>query len=181
VSIVIPAQSPLTCVSSFIAYRALPHLNLKHTIFGRIIDDPTPSFTTLSTLETHPVEPTTNRPTPEVRITDITVFVDPFEDFLSKKRAEESRATGATGPSAEEEDERIRREEDDRVTWTGKRVRGTGEDSNEGSGDVGKYLKTALADQNQEDEVVEFVDDEPEPEPARKKVKSGGYGNFSSW
>lgn len=129
------------------------------------------------------MESTTNRPTPEVRIKEVTVFVDPFEDFLNKKRAEESRATGATGPSAEEEDERVRREEDDRVTWTGKRVRGTGTDVKESSGGVGKYLKAALADQDQvqEDEVVEFVDDEPEPEPSRKKFKSGGYGNFSSW
>jgi peptidyl-prolyl cis-trans isomerase-like protein 2 len=133
----------------------------------------------LNALETHPVEATTNRPTPEVRIQDITVFVDPFEDFLSKKRAEESRATGATGPSAEEEDERTRREEDDRVTWTGKRVRGSGETSNEGASDVGKYLKAALADHGQEDEIVEYVDDEPEP--SRKKAKSGGFGDFSSW
>ncbi|KAJ5120343.1 Zinc finger RING/FYVE/PHD-type [Penicillium bovifimosum] len=169
----------------FIAYRALPHLNLKHTVFGRLIDDPTPSSTTLNTLETHPVEPNTNRPTPEIRIEDITVFVDPFEDFLNQKRADEARATGATAPSAEEEEETARQLDADRVTWTGKRLRTAGADStdNGASAGVGKYLKAALAerDQQEEDEIVEYVD-EPAFEPARKKTKgSGGFGDFSSW
>ncbi|CAL5870831.1 uncharacterized protein PFLUO_LOCUS5072 [Penicillium psychrofluorescens] len=165
----------------FIAYRALPHLDRKHTIFGRIIDDPTPSSTTLNKLETQPVESSTNRPTPDIFIKDVTVFVDPFEDFLQQKRAEE--AQGAAG-KPEEEDEATRRVDDDRVTWTGKRVRGAGATSDDSSAGVGKYLKAALADRagQEEDEIVEFVDDEPEPEPVRKKMKgTGGFGNFSSW
>lgn len=168
----------LTKFASFFAYRALPHLDRKHTVFGRLIDDPSPSSTTLNTLETHPVESTSNRPTPEVRIKNVTVFVDPFEDFLKQKRAGD-QAPGATVPDATE----ARREDDDRVTWTGKRVRGSGADNGDsGSAGVGKYLKAALADRAEEDEIVEFVDDEPEPEPARKKAKgTGGFGDFSSW
>ncbi|KAJ5101933.1 hypothetical protein NUU61_004155 [Penicillium alfredii] len=166
----------------FFAYRALPHLDRKHTIFGRLIDDPTPSSTTLNTLETHPVESSTNRPTPDIRIKDVTVFVDPFEDFLNQKRAEEARGTAPVNP--EEEDEAARRVDDDRMTWTGKRVRGPGAGAGDSgsAGGVGKYLKAALADRaGQDDEIVEFVD-EPEPEPARKKAKgTGGFGDFSSW
>lgn len=131
------------------------------------------------------MEPNTNRPTPDVRIKEITVFVDPFEDFLNQKRADEARATGATGPSAEEEDETARRIDDDRVTWTGKRVRGAGADSNDSgaSGGIGKYLQAALNDRGGQkgDEIVEFLD-ESAPEPVRKKTKaSGGFGDFSSW
>ncbi|KAI9043417.1 PPIL2 family peptidylprolyl isomerase [Aspergillus affinis] len=167
----------------FIAYRALPHLNLKHTIFGNVIDDPTPSAPTLNSLETHPVNQTTNKPTPDIRIKDVTVFVDPFEEFLKQKQAEE--AAGKAGPDPAEEEENARRAEDDHITWTGKRVRGAGStDTGDGSGGgVGKYLKAALNNQagQEEDEIVEFVD-EPEPEPVRKKLKGrGGFGDFSSW
>ena len=158
----------------------MPHLDRKHTVFGRLIDDPSPSSTTLNALETHPVEPNTNRPTPEVRIKDVTIFVDPFEDFLKQKRAEETQGTNP----ADADDEATQRVDDDRVTWTGKRVRGAGADSHaEGPSDVGKYLKSALAERGgEEDEIVEFVDEEPEPEPVRKKAKGmGGFGDFSSW
>ncbi|KAJ5966182.1 Peptidyl-prolyl cis-trans isomerase-like 2 [Penicillium waksmanii] len=169
----------------FFAYRALPHLDRKHTIFGRVIDDPTPSSATLNSLETHPVESSTNRPTPEVRIKEVTIFVDPFEDFLRQKRSEgQTGAAGAGAGDTEQDDESSRRVDDDRVTWTGKRVRGSGEGASEsGSTGVGKYLKAALADRGgDDDEIVEFVDEEPEPEPARKKAKgTGGFGDFSSW
>lgn len=171
----------LTSISSFFAYRALPHLDRKHSVFGRLIDDPSPSSTTLNALETHPVEPNTNRPTPEVRIKDVTVFVDPFEDFLNQKLAEGTRGTNAADADGDEASQRV---DDDRVTWTGKRVRGAEADSHaERPSGVGKYLKAALADRGgEEDEIVEFVDEEPEPEPVRKKAKgTGGFGDFSSW
>lgn len=173
---------------SFIAYRALPHLNLKHTIFGHIIDDPTPSSTTLNNLELHPVNPSTNRPTPDIRIKEVTVFVDPFEEFLKEKQTQQAIDKGEVARTTDEEEQDSRREKDDRITWTGKRVRGAGEpavDEGSGAGGVGKYLKATLAERANnpdEDEIVEFVDEEPQPEPARKKVKgTGGFGDFSSW
>lgn len=138
----------------------------------------------MNKLETHPTNSTTNRPTPDIRITDVTIFVDPFEEFLKQKQAEEAKAKGHITDPAEEE-QNARREDDDRVTWTGKRVRGAGSGSaEEGSVGVGKYLKAALAERagQEEDEIVEYVDDEPEPEPVRKKMRgAGGFGDFSSW
>jgi peptidyl-prolyl cis-trans isomerase-like protein 2 len=132
-------------------------------------------------METHPVNPTTNRPTPDIRIKDVTIFVDPFEEFLKQKQTDEAKGTTST------DDTKTSREiDDDRVTWTGKRVRGPGatEAGESSAGGVGKYLKAALANQAnlEEDEIVEFVGEEPEPEPARKKFKGGGgFGDFSSW
>ena len=122
----------------------------------------------------------------------MTVFVDPFEEFLKDKQAQDQIARGVTAKplSKEEEEEASRREDDARMTWTGKRVRSAGggggsgaaRDEDTGSTGVGKYLKAALAGRKQagedEDEIVEVV----EEEPVRKKAKgSGGFGDFSSW
>lgn len=111
----------------------------------------------------------------------MTVFVDPFEEFLKQRRTEE-QAKDQPAPGEEEDS---RRKEDDQMTWTGKRVRDSkSATANDGSSvGVGKYLKAALADRQgqEEDEIVEYVD-EPEPEPVRKKFKgTGGFGDFSSW
>ena len=132
-------------------------------------------------METHPVDSSTNRPDPEIRIKDITIFVDPFEEFLKQKRNEETQDLAT---DAAENDETDRRVDDDRMTWTGKRVRDTDLDSSSrGPVGVGKYLQAALAERGgEEDEIVELVDGEAEPEPASKKIKgSGGFGDFSSW
>ncbi|KAL1987351.1 hypothetical protein VTN96DRAFT_4067 [Rasamsonia emersonii] len=180
----------------FIAYRALPHLNNKHTIFGRLIDDPTPSSKTLDAMELDPVDPATNRPKTDIRIKDVTVFVDPFEEFMKQRQeAEEAEAQQKAKKAGDSKDGGV---DDDHITWTGKRVRGLFDDSNKKASDtggVGKYLKAALADQQaaaaarggEEDEIVEYVDDEPEPEHVRKKLKAaagrrpGEFGNFDSW
>lgn len=113
---------------------------------------------------------------------------------MKEKQTKQALDKGQIQRPDEEVEEEARREEDSRVTWTGKRVRSAGGVGAAGDGDgssaggVGKYLKATLAERadnngQDEDEIVEFVDEEPEPEPARKKVKSGtgGFGDFSSW
>ncbi|EZF32741.1 hypothetical protein H109_00107 [Trichophyton interdigitale MR816] len=170
----------------FFAYRAVPHLNGKHTIFGHLIDDPSPSSPTLDAMEVAPVDSSTNRPTPAITMLDVVVFVDPFEEFLNKKREEENAQQSASGASGDTKD----KGDDDQVTWTGKRLRGHGSNESSGaSGDVsgvGKYLKASAAtSRGNEDEIIGLVDeDEPESEHARKKIKNagrGGFGNFDSW
>lgn len=141
-------------------------------------------------MEVAPVDPTTNRPKTDIRIKDVTIFVDPFEEFMNQRQADGEAA--ATGTENVKKEEGGRNEDDDKLTWTGKRVRLLDESKSSNTGDkggVGKYLKAALTDQprdgqGDEDEIVEFVDD-PEPEPpqhVRKKLKSGGgFGNFEGW
>ena len=155
----------------FITYRAVPHLNHKHTIFGKVIE----GLDTLKRLEETPVDDK-DRPTARCEIEDIVVYVDPFEEFL-KQRSEQEVADARK--------DELRRQggaEDDRTTWTGKRIRPDGkvEGAAEETG-VGKYLKAAAA-QHQEDDEDEIVGDwdEPEPPPA-KKQKGVGFGNFDSW
>lgn len=157
----------------FITYRAVPHLNRKHTIFGRVID----GQDTLKRLEDTDVDDK-DRPTEQCQIDDVVVYVDPFEEFMKQRSDKEA---------AEARKEESRREggaEDDRTTWTGKRIRADGkvEKIEEGSG-VGKYLKQAAA-QGPDDEIVgDWGDGEPEIifPPPKKAKKGGGLGNFDAW
>jgi peptidyl-prolyl cis-trans isomerase-like protein 2 len=160
----------------FITYRPAKHLDRKHTVFGRVVEG---ADTTLTKMEGVPVEEGTNRPLGEgVVIHEVVVLIDPFEEFLKDKTAKEKEV---------ESREAVRREggtEDDRTTWTGKRIRPDGGvEEDERVKGVGRYLKGAVAaaaadaqTQEEKGEVVETWE-----EPVRKKVKTGGFGNFDSW
>ncbi|KAF2643814.1 hypothetical protein P280DRAFT_218067 [Massarina eburnea CBS 473.64] len=157
----------------FISYRALPHLDRKHTIFARVVGG---LDTTLKTMELAEVGEK-DRPVDDIEILDIVVFVDPFEEWQKERtekevkvqEAEEIRKAGGTA--------------DDKTTWTGKRIRadGTVDAKGEGGLGVGKYLQKAReeAEQQQDDEIVGFV--EEEEMPVKKKAKTGGFGNFDAW
>lgn len=161
----------------FITYRKTPHLDGKHTIFGKVVD----SDTTLEKLEEATVGEN-DRPVEDIVMNEVVVYVDPFEEFQKERKAAEN---------SERETQQRRQEgtdDDNRTTWTGKRVRadGTVESDNVG---VGKYLKAKIESQakptqpdlTEEDEIVGFVD-EPDPGPVRKKAKAGGgFGNFDGW
>jgi peptidyl-prolyl cis-trans isomerase-like 2 len=150
----------------FILYRPAKHLDRKHTIFGRVVG----GIDVLTKLENVPVG-TGDRPVDDIVIEDVVVFVDPFEEFQKQKRERDE---------AEKEKLEIKKQggtEDDKTTWTGKRVRGDGTViQNEQSGGVGKYLKAATSGSG----VVVADEDVPE-EPVKKKAKLGGFGNFDSW
>ncbi|KAJ9604332.1 cyclophilin peptidyl-prolyl cis-trans isomerase Cyp8 [Cladophialophora chaetospira] len=158
----------------FITYRPTSHLDGKHTIFGRVVDDTNDeSMDVLKQLENVPVD-SNDRPKEDIQILEASVLLDPFEEFWKQK-------TEVERSEKEREDE----VNQDRTTWTGKRIRNDGTvDTGDAAGQVGKYLKASSTSQlnaPEEDEVVEFIDDEPE-QPARKKTKGGGgFGNFDSW
>lgn len=159
----------------FILYRPAKHLDRKHTVFGKVVG----GLDVLDKMETTPVG-NGDRPLDDIVIREATVFVDPFDEFLRKRREAEEEEM------REKEKKRLSTDED-RVTWTGKRVRGDGVESGSGSGsggaamEVGKYLKA----RPKKDQIVEDAVDEDDlgyyQAPAKKKVKSGGFGNFDSW
>lgn len=156
----------------FITYKPTSHLDRKHTVFGRVVD----GDSVVSKMESTPVDGS-NRPLNDIVINDVVIFVDPFEEFQKRKKKAEL--------DAEEEEEANRQggREDDKTTWTGKRIRQDGTIDQLGSSEgVGKYLSnrnTAATGKNENS----FPDAEirEEEEPVRKKVKSRGFGNFDNW
>lgn len=159
----------------FITYRAVPHLDRKHTVFAKVVGG---LDTTLKSMETSEVGEK-DKPVDDIEILSIVVFVDPFEEWEKERQEKENK---------EHESEEIKKAGgtvDDRTTWTGKRIRKDGTvdgGSGEGLG-VGKYLAAAKQDLNDtvEDEIMGYVDEEEDVAPVKKKAKTGGFGNFDAW
>ena len=155
----------------FITYRSAKHLDRKHTIFGKIVG----GSETLSRLESAEVSDNEKRPMKDIMIKDITIFVDPFEEFQKNKKEKDI---------AEMRKEEIRQmggADEDRTTWTGKRIAddGTSTDQRSEQG-IGRYLHDKTLGRYEQDEIVEDWDNSME-NPAKKRPKTGGYGNFDSW
>lgn len=160
----------------FITYRPAKHLDRKHTVFGRVVG----GMDTLSRIENIEVGEG-DRPVTDVVMQEVVVFLDPFEEARKERREQDEK---------EVEQEEVRKmggREDDRTTWTGKRLRGEGGKGALGAGagaggaGIGKYLDAARGAEGRDGDVV-VEEWEGAEEPVRKKVKAGaGFGNFDSW
>lgn len=164
----------------FILYRAAKHLDRKHTVFARVVE----GLETLARMEAVEVSDKDKRPLVDIVMRDVTVLIDPFEEF------ERERETGEAEKRAQDEIRRTGGTEDDKVTWTGKRVKGLaaqGTSAAEQGGGVGRYLKRAMAEaQNgsaakQQNEVVEDWQADHVPHEPPKKKSKGGFGSFDNW
>ncbi len=158
----------------FITYKPAKHLDRKHTIFGQVVG----GLDVLAKMEAVPTDGS-DRPLNKLVMKHVVVYVNPFEEFLKEKnkqeRLEEQKA----------EVERRGGTDDDKTTWTGKRIRKDGAVSKNDTAGVGKYLKAALTQRAVEahhrvDDDLAAVD--TWEEPTRKKPKTGGdFGNFDGW
>lgn len=114
--------------SSFITYRAVPHLDQKHTVFGKVVR----GIEILDALERVAVDDK-SRPLKDIKMNSVRVFKDPFEDFLVQvQREEEEKKYAESNPNSKSKKEEM-------LTWTGKRV-GNWNDKSEGP-QIGKYVK----------------------------------------
>ncbi len=154
----------------FITYKPAKHLDRKHTIFGRVVG----GTDVLAKMEDVPTDGS-NRPLNKIVMRDVVVYLDPFDEFLKEKNKEDKMAEHKA------EIERKGGTDDDKTTWSGKRIREDGTTSGTNAVSVGKYLKAALRDRANEaaDDEVAAVD--TWEEPTRKKVKTSGFGSFDGW
>lgn len=63
----------------FITYDKQPHLDLKYTVFGRVID----GFDTLEALENTPVKENSHRPINDTKICSVTIHANPIAELES--------------------------------------------------------------------------------------------------
>ncbi|KXN83926.1 Peptidyl-prolyl cis-trans isomerase-like 2, partial [Leucoagaricus sp. SymC.cos] len=160
----------------YLTFRATPHLDKKHTVFGKLVG----GEDVLDTIEKMPIKPGTERPAKPIRIAEVIVYQDPFEGYKKRhaKKLARQAATEANGNEPRETKPK------DDVNWFGLKVGsnsaafGTGES---GAGDIGKYLSlggggnAGLKRPQATTGASNGVPEEP-----RKKRKLG-FGDFENW
>ncbi|KIW03558.1 uncharacterized protein PV09_05318 [Verruconis gallopava] len=154
----------------FITYRPAKHLDLKHTVFGQVVG----GMDVLAKLEAVEVD-AKDRPKEDIQLKDVVVFVDPFEEFTKERLEKEEKE------KMEEEIKRAGGTDDDRMTWTGKRLREDGKLEKGGADSVGKYLQAALMQNSQIQAAKTTEDTYEDMMPSKKKSKTKGFGNFDNW
>lgn len=164
---------------SFITYAPAPQLDGQHTVFGKVVG----GLDVLKKLEAIPVDEK-DRPEREIRIKQIQVFVDPFEEYqtrLKKKLAHEANA------DAEDEEARRKREKEDRMGWFGPSV--SKKNGNTESKTIGKYMQDdSTAPPKRKEEYIEQEEEEIGVSQKKQKVllqgdkkTTTGYGNFDNF
>ena len=159
----------MTCLSiSFITYRPVPHLDRKHTVFGKVVG----GLEVLDKMEETPTDHD-EKPVNDIKINSIIIFVDPFDVILRSFRSNlqewQKKRRDKELDEHEEEDAAKKLKEEDVTTWTGKKL--------------GALPKKPghLATKRTTDRESLIVDTFEDLEPVRKKPKAGGFGNFSGW
>ncbi|KAG8722532.1 Peptidyl-prolyl cis-trans isomerase cyp8 [Ceratobasidium sp. 394] len=153
----------------FITFKATPHLNGKHTVFGKLVG----GEDVLDAMESVPRVPGTDKPAKPIKITEVIIYQDPFEEYKKRlARKLERQAEGA--------DPKKRRADtlEDGMNWFGQRIGEVGaKDSSPAGAGVGKYLTLGT----------------PLPQPTAsaksevgvagegKKKRKLGFGNFDNW
>ncbi|EJT97800.1 peptidyl-prolyl cis-trans isomerase-like 2 [Dacryopinax primogenitus] len=143
----------------FITFKATPHLDKKHTVFGKLVG----GEDVLDRIEAVPTKKGTDTPLSAIKITGIEIFQDPFEEYKARLKRKLDR-------QAERASEKAAPKEDDRTTWFGTKLGEKGQGLDLSGVGVGRYLKRAAETPLEKGEA-----------PEKKKQKTLGFGDFSSW
>jgi len=146
----------------YLTFKSTPHLDKKHTVFGKLVggDD------VLDALENLPVKPGTDRPARSVRITEVIIYQDPFDEY--KKRLAKKLAKRAEKDNAVTSVDETKKDD---VNWFGVKI-GSGNSAlnrEADSGGVGKYLN-----------LKRLQESSSAGEESKKKRKLG-FGDFEGW
>ncbi|KAJ1533785.1 Peptidyl-prolyl cis-trans isomerase cyp8, partial [Nowakowskiella sp. JEL0078] len=168
----------------FFTFKACPHLDMKHTVFGKIVG----GMDTLDKMEA--IKCSNERPIKSIVIEEISVFVEPFDQLkeqLAKKLQQDHERTQEEIIKKQKNEERIQnilQKDKDR-----KRKQLAGEivpDETTNSKCIGKYLKRDITG-NVVPEKPLVVDEalfglalpkDLDSEKDKKKKGSGGYSDF---
>lgn len=171
----------------FITFRDTPHLNGKHTVFGRVVG----GENVLSKLEACPIDQATDKPLQPLTIRSVLIFDDPFQKYkerLSKRLKKELNSFEAQEARSKLKEERSK----DRLTWFGTTLdpsvptttqsKPTTKVSNASSSSstIGKYLPSSTPTTSTLNEKrKEGIHEEVGVKQAAKRRK--GFGDLSGW
>ena len=132
----------------------------------------------LDTLERLPRKEGTERPAKTVRITEIIIYQDPFEEYKTRlKKKLERKAEAERGEGSAPGDSKQKKDDD--VNWFGVKLgldKKTGVRSNGSAlGGVGKYLNLKRPLETSGSVGAGVEDDDG------KKKRKIGFGNFDNW
>ncbi|KAH9467958.1 hypothetical protein Pst134EA_011578 [Puccinia striiformis f. sp. tritici] len=171
----------------FITFRETPHLNNKHTVFGKVVG----GESVLGKFESIPIDQLTDKPLKLIKINSVLIFDDPFEKYkerLSKKLLKEKSQFEAS-------EDKLKRKEDrdkDRITWFGTNLGDAAaaaakkEQSNlpgESTSTVGKYLNnnSAIKSNSIQKRPVDGLDVSAEIGVKQAAKRRKGFGDLSGW
>lgn len=131
-----------------------------------------------------------DRPERDIKIKQIQVFVDPFEEYQTRLK---NKLAHEANRDAEDEEARRKREKEDKMGWFGPSI--SKQVGSETSAGVGKYLQTATSSsEGSKKRNAEHVDQSPAAEEeigvSQKKFKAlqqqsqqkkSSYGNFDNF
>lgn len=166
-------KGPNTNGSQFyLTFKATPNLDKKHTVFGKLVG----GEEVLDALEALPVKPGTERPAKPVRITEVIIYQDPFEEYKSRQEKKRAKQAAAQEPSAQKAAEK---KAEDEINWFGVKLGSNAPGANGASGGVGKYLN-GVAASSLKRPAEALVASPGAPEEGKKKRRIG-FGNFDAW
>ncbi|GFZ47690.1 peptidylprolyl isomerase [Saitozyma sp. JCM 24511] len=173
----------------FITFRETPHLNGKHTVFGKLVG----GEEVLDRIERITVRPGGDRPAKDIIITGVQVLQDPFEDYQTRLAARIARQDQSEEAQRKRAEAQALREKD-RTTWLGTNLGAKGESkaqkeekkrkAEEEGSLVGKYLAGPGTGSGAKPGAgVKSAAPAMEMEfgAEKKQRKPGGFGDFSGW